>query len=100
MVASQTEIEQSPDSVVLEMSHVMETCAASGDWEQVEEIAANLRDAVMQVPQRRRRGSLLAVQRSVEQVHLLAQGARSEITDQLAMLRRGEDARKAYGFAD
>ena len=100
MAASQAEIKQSPDSIVLEMSEVMESCAASGEWERVEEIATSLRSAVMQVPERLRRDAMLAVQRSVEQVHALAQGARSDVGDQLSGLRRGQDARKAYEFTD
>ncbi|MGI9271250.1 MAG: hypothetical protein ACR2QT_05705 [Woeseiaceae bacterium] len=100
MAATQAEVQQSPDSIVLEMSQVMETCAASGEWERVEEIAETLRGAIMQVPERRRRDALLAVQRSIEQVHTLAQGARNEVGDQLSVLRRGQDARKAYEFTD
>jgi len=100
MAANQAEVKQSPDSVVLEMSQVMESCAAAGEWERVEEIATTLRSAVMLVPERLRRDALLAVQRSVEEVHALAQGARSEVGDQLSVLRRGQDARKAYEFTD
>lgn len=100
MVASQAKVEQSPDTVVLELTQVMESCAESGEWEKVEEIATHLRSAVMQIPERRRRDALLSAQRSIGLVESLAKGERGVVKDQLSALRRGEDARKAYELID
>ena len=100
MVASQAVMEQQPDAIASEMSASMEAHAATGDWEQVEEIAARLRVAVMQVPEHKRRDTVLAVRRSMEKVQALAQDARNEVTGKLSAIRRGKDATAAYTHMD
>lgn len=99
MVASQEALQQEPRIIAAEMIQSMEASARYGDWERVEEIAAQLRAAVMQVPEHERRETLLAVSRSLERVQSLARDARADVTQKLSAIRRGKDATAAYGSA-
>lgn len=100
MVASHAVMEQGPRGVVMEMTATMESFAASGDWERVEEIAIRLKHAVMAVPEEQRREALFEAQRGMDQVRALALEAKSEVTGKLSAIRRGEDARRAYSAID
>ena len=99
MVASQQVMQQDPQAVASDMSDSMEAFARHGDWDRVEEIAAKLRAAVMQVPEAERRETILSVSRSIERVQSLAEGARSDVKEKLSAIRRGKDATAAYGSA-
>ena len=96
MVATSAVMEQTPESVVLEMAEHLQTLAANGDWEEVEHLAIRLRSAVMNVPERQRRNAILAVQRATEQVAAEAASAQRDVTGRLRALRRGQKATKAY----
>ena len=96
MVASQAAISETPESVVLEMSKRMETLAAAGDWDDVEDIAVRLRSALLEVPEANRRTLLLAVQRSTEKVAEGAKIARQTVSGKIKELRLGQVAKKAY----
>jgi hypothetical protein len=96
MVASQAALEETPESMVLQMAEQMEALAAAGDWQRIEEIAVRLRVAVMHVPESERRAVLLAVQRSTEKIAVGAQQARQTVSGKLAELRLGQVAKKAY----
>ena len=98
MAASQAAIQRTLTAA--EMTATMEAHAASGDWERVEEILVKLRAAVLEVPERERRDTVLAIRRSVEKVQGLAQSARNDVTGKLSQIRRGRDATKAYSVAD
>jgi len=98
-VASQASIEQSPESVVLQLSASMESLAAEEDWQGVESIAEELRRAALQVPETERREMLLAVRRSIENVQALAVEARRCVSEKLSGIRRGKNATRAYGDA-
>lgn len=96
MVASRAVMQQGPSGVVMEMTAAMESFAASGDWDRVEEISQRLKHAVMAVPEDQRREALLEAQRGMEQVRSLALEARSDVTGRLRALKRGRHAREAY----
>jgi len=96
MVASQAAISESPESVVLAMSKRMETLAAAGDWDDVEDIAMRLRSALLEVPEASRRPLLLVVQRSTEKVAEGAETARQTVSGKIKELRLGQVAKKAY----
>ena len=98
MVASQAAIQQTLTTA--EMTATMEAHAASGDWERVEEFLVKLRAAVLEVPERERRDTVLAIQRSLEKVQGLAQSARADVTGKLSQIRLGRDAAKAYSVTD
>ena len=99
MVASQQVMQQDPQAVACDMSDNMEAFARHGEWDRVEEIAAKLRAAVMQVPEEQRRETILSVSRSIELVQSLADGARADVKEKLSAIRRGKDATAAYGSA-
>lgn len=99
MVASQQALRQDAQAVAAEMTQSMEASARNGDWDRVEEIAVQLRAAVMQVAEHDRRETLLEVSRSIERVQLLTRDARTDITQKLSAIRRGKDATVAYGSA-
>ncbi len=96
MVASQAVISDTPESIVLEMSKRMETLAAAGDWDEVEDIAVRLRNAVLEVPEANRRPVLLAVQRTAAKVAEGARAARQTVSGKISELRLGQVAKKAY----
>lgn len=96
MVASQQVMQQDPQAVATDMSESMEACALHGEWDRVEEIAAKLRAAVMQVPEEQRRETLLIAGRSIARVQTLASEARADVKDKLSAIRRGKDATAAY----
>ena len=96
MVASHAAMQDTPQSVVLEMSEHMETLAAAGDWAEVENLAVRLRAAVMRVPEAERRSILIAVQQSAERVAETARSAREDVTGRISAIRRGQAATKAY----
>ncbi|MDH3747769.1 MAG: hypothetical protein OER97_06140 [Gammaproteobacteria bacterium] len=96
MVASHAAMTESPQSVVLEMSEHMQALAAKGDWSEVENLAARLRGALLDVPEAERRSVLMAVHRATEKVAAEAISARSDVTGKLSALRRGQVATKAY----
>lgn len=96
MVASHAVIADTPESIVLEMSKRMETLAAAGDWDDVEDIATRLRSAVLEVPEADRRSVLLAVLRSTDKVADEAKTARQTVSAKIKELRLGQVAKKAY----
>lgn len=96
MVASQAAVEENPKATVLQMTAHMEALADSGDWEHIEEVAARLCAAIMNVPEDERRPLLLAVQQSTDKVAAGAKQARQTVSDKIAELRRGQVAKKAY----
>lgn len=96
MVASPAVMQETPETVVLEMAQHMQTLAANGDWEEVENLAVRLRTAVMNVPEGQRRNAIIAVQRATEEVAAEAATAQRDVTGRLRALRRGQKATKAY----
>ncbi|MDJ0939402.1 MAG: hypothetical protein QNJ00_06535 [Woeseiaceae bacterium] len=96
MAASQSVMADTPETIVREMAQHMETCAAAGDWSEVENIAIRLRSAVMNVPESERRALLLLLQQSTENVTALAEAARRDVTGRMSAIRRGQAAQKAY----
>ena len=100
MVASQAVMEQGPLGTVMELTAEMESFAAGGNWERVEQIAQRIRDAVMDVPDSQRREALVEAQRGMEQVRSLALDAKNDVTGKLAALKRGAHVRKAYAAID
>lgn len=96
MVANHAEIEDSAESVVLAMCERMESLAAAGDWDEVEDIVLRLRHAVLEVPEAERRPVVLAAQRSTTKVVAGAKIARQTVTAKISELRRGQVAKKAY----
>jgi len=96
MAVSQAAMTESPQSVVLEMSERMQALAAAGDWHEVENLAARLRGAVLNVPEAERRSILMAVQRATEKVAAEVAHARGDAAGKLSALRRGQVATKAY----
>lgn len=96
MVAQPASLKHTAEETVLAMCARMEELAIAGDWDDVEDIAARLRTAVMLVPEVERRAVLLRVKRSTEKVEAGAKKARENVTDKLSELRRGQAAKKAY----
>lgn len=100
MVASQAVIEHGPDLIVEELSASMEAHAASGEWERVEEIAARLKNAVMQVPEERRRHALVIAQRATAHIEMMARTAHEDVSTRLTAIRRGRNVTRAYEGKD
>jgi len=96
MVASQAAITESAATIALEMAEHMETLAAAGEWDQIEDIVARVRGVVMNVPENERRAIIQSVQRSAERVADEARMARQDVTGKISELRRGQAAKKAY----
>lgn len=96
MVARQGVITESAETVVLKMSEDLQALAANGNWAEVENLAARLRGAVLDVPEAERRAVLLTVQRTTEKVAADVENARSDVTGKLSALRLGQVATKAY----
>jgi len=96
MAANQAAVAQSAASIALEMSEHIETLAAAGDWDEVEDIVVRLRSAVMNVPESERYAVIHAVQSSLEKVADRAKSARQDVTVKVTELRRGQAAKKAY----
>lgn len=96
MVASRAVLEETPATIVLQMSEQMEALAVAGEWERIEDIAVRLRAVVMSVPVAERRSLLLAVQRSTDRVVAGAKQARNTVSGKISELRRGQVAKKAY----
>jgi len=99
MAVSQKAMQPNPQLVVAEMTESMEAFARHGDWDRVEEYAGKLRTAVMQIPERERRESILAVGHGIERVQAFAADARADVAEKLSAIRRGKDATAAYGSA-
>lgn len=96
MVANRATIHDSSASAAFELSERIETLAAAGDWDQIENLTVRLQAAVTKVPEAERRAVLLAVQRSIEKVAAAAKLARQGVSGKLTELRRGQVAKKAY----
>jgi len=96
MAASQAALAETATTVALEMSEHIETLAAAGEWDDVEDIVARLRSTIMRVPEAERRSVILEVQASLERVAVAATSARESITGKISELRRGQAAKKAY----
>ena len=90
-------MKKDPAIAVAELAASMEECADQEDWDRVEELAHDLRNAVLEVPEANRRGALLAARRSTDKVREKARTARLDVTGKLSEIRRGRDAAKAYG---
>lgn len=97
MVANQVEIERTPASIVLDTASLMESVAAKGEWQRTEQLAMQLRRAVLDIPEGERRSLIVAVRQSLERVQTMALGSRAEVTDKLSEIRRGRVAARAYG---
>lgn len=85
-----------PGDIVAELSARMETLAATESWGSIEEIAAKLPTAVMQVPETKRRETVQSLLQCVDKVQVLAQYAKRDVTDKLCTMRRGKAATAAY----
>ena len=96
MVASQAALADSAKTIALEMAEHIETLAAAGEWEEVEDIVVRLKSTVMKVPEAERRAVIVAVQQSLEEVAAAARNARQDVTIKVTELRRGQAAKKAY----
>ena len=96
MVASQAVLAESPAHVALALVEQMETLAAAGEWDHIEDVAIRLRGAVMDIPESERGPVLVAAQHCIEKVAAEAQRARRTITGEMHELRKGQAARKAY----
>ncbi len=88
------------DISVLDIANRMEVLAAEGEWEEIEAMNRHLREAVMTVPAESRREVLLTLQRSTDVVQSIVKNARRDLKDQLASLKRGKVAAKAYGVTN
>ena len=89
-------MEDQLEGQALDIALRMERCAELGEWTDVHRLSAELRDAVEVVPETLRRDVVLSLQKSNTQVHSAVVGARKELEEQLATLRTGRDAAKAY----
>lgn len=96
MAAGSAQRTQTPETIVREMSAHLEELAAAGEWRDVEQLMAQLHGALMSVPEYERRPLVLVVQRTVEAVADIVQGARDEVAGRISTLRRGQRAAKAY----
>lgn len=96
MVASHALLQETPESIVLEMTQHMEVLVTNRDWPEIERLSARLHRALLDVPESRRRSLVLLVQRCTERVASEVTNARSEVTGQISALRRGQAAAKAY----
>lgn len=96
MVASQAAVAESASTIALEMAGHIETLAAAGEWEDVEEIVVRIKHTVAKVPESERRAVIVAVQQSLEKVATAARSARQDVTIKVTELRRGQAAKKAY----
>ena len=96
MVASQAALADSAKTIALEMAEHIETLAAAGEWEEVEDIVVRLKNAVLKVPEPDRRAVIVAVQQSLDVVAAAAHDARQDVTIKVTELRRGQAAKKAY----
>ena len=96
MAASQAALAETATTVALEMSEHIETLAAAGEWDDVEDTVARLRSTIMRVPEAERRSVILEVQAGLERVVVAATSARESITGKISELRRGQAAKKAY----
>ena len=97
MVANRAHVQGS--TVVTKILSDMEAFAERQEWDHVEDTAAKLRHALLQVPEQERRDAVLQVRRALERIREQAQQARDEVTDRLSAVRRGRDAARAYGTA-
>ncbi len=96
MVASQAELIETPETIVLEMSEHMQVLAANADWAEAERIAVRLRSAIMNVSETKRRSLLAVAQRSTDKVSAEAEKARQDVSGRISAIRRGQAATKAY----
>ena len=96
MVASTAQMQETPESIVIEMAQQIQTLAAEGDWTEVENLAVRLRTAVTHVPEAKRRSAIVAVQRAIETVAAEAATAQHDVSGRLTALRRGQKATRAY----
>ena len=99
MVASRAQMQDAAVDVVAELLSDMEAFADREEWDHVEDTAAKLRRALLQVAEEERRDALLQARRVLEHIRGRAEQARGEVTDRLSALRRGRDAARAYGSA-
>lgn len=101
LVAKNSPMKFSPNpgsaaAIALQLSKRMQNLASRGEWDEVENIAAELEAAVMSVAEAERRPVLLAVQRSTAAVETEAHAARSNVGGKISELRRGQAAKKVY----
>ena len=96
MVASQKVMTDSAAITAMDIASQMEALAAAGDWEQISDIAARLRAAVLNVPEAERRSVLIAAQQCTEKVLADAKLAHQLVGGKISELRRGQVAKKAY----
>ena len=96
MVASQKVMTDSAATAAMEIVSQMEALAATGEWEQVADVAERLRAAVLTVPETGRRDVLIAAQHCTDKVLADAKLAHESVSGKLSELRRGQVAKKAY----
>lgn len=96
MALTNAHTQQSPETVVIEMTQHLQALAKDGEWDEIENLAVRLRGAVMNVPEDRRREAIHEVQRVTEKVRAEAEIAHRDLADRLSGLRRGQVATRAY----
>lgn len=85
-----------PAGEALRIAAKMAELAKVGQWDDVQQLAAEVQRAVMKVPAANRRQVILDIQRTTERVAAEAADARQEVTGKLQDLRRGQAATEAY----
>lgn len=96
MVASQKVMSDTAVTSAMEVVSQMEALAATGEWEQIADVAERLRAAVLDVPETERRSVLIAAQQCTDKVLAEAQHAHESVSGKISELRRGQVAKKAY----
>lgn len=97
MVASQATMEQRAESPALELANQMENLASKGDWTRAEQLAFQIRNAVLESPKSTRRNLLSAVAQVLARVQTLALTSKIEVAEKLSGIHRGRAAKRAYG---
>lgn len=100
MVASQATMEAHVASLPLALASQMENLAAKGDWRRTEQLALQIREALLHVPENERRPMMMSIGKSLERVQTMVLTSRVEVTEKLSGIRRGRAATRAYGQPD
>ena len=84
------------EAAVFALIGQLESHAQAAEWDEVEALTVRLRTAIMGIPASRRRGVMLAAQRSIDKVTESARSAYHSLSGKLSDLSRGKAAKKAY----
>ncbi|HNP64367.1 MAG TPA: hypothetical protein PKH39_10580 [Woeseiaceae bacterium] len=97
MAANQASVNARPADLAMDIVARMESLADSGEWSRIEQLAARLRNVLLEIPIDERQAAIVSIGHCLERLQIKVLVSRGEVAEKLSEIRRGQVATRAYG---